>query len=464
MPSGTGRRTRRPKRSVLPRALPPAVLLAALPLAVLLAALRAATSNAQTPGTFAPRDTLVTRLEVGASADYTNEVYYLDALVDTTFLQRQRFQTPEARFAGVLLNAVEGSRGQRRTSYSLTNELSYGDLLRRDALWGSWQTRFAPAWYLFVTPGFEYRWDRTLGRNLEEYRGTGSARIRRDGGLGGTSAEVGALGEWLHTTGSDTDFLIDRRVAGVQAALDHLGTGNGDWRIDYVLRARTFPDSAERDHLEHDTELHTRWGMPGASVLTFDAEAVRRVTRVPAPTSADNFWLGHATGDLVAFGAGRWSWPTHVEFEVQRYDVEDSLLYFDYRLLRGLTGPRFELRPTWSVGIGPRAEWLTADLNPGETYRELAGVLQFDALDARSFWTITTALGRRIYESTNLSEGDAVSLHTDYTFGELDLFADQGLARHWRLRALANVRVESHDESIDNGTSLYFSLDLRRLF
>jgi hypothetical protein len=442
----------------------PVALSAALLSILARAAWLVTAAEAQPPPANPPRDTLLTRLEVGASADYTNEVYYLDALVDTTFLKRQRFQTPQARFAGVLLNAVEGTRDQHRTSYSLTNELSYGDLLRRDALWGSWRTRFAPAWYAFVTPGFEYRWDRTLGRDLEEYRGAGSARIRREGGPGGISGELGALGEWVHTAGGDAEFLLDRRVAGAQAALDHLGTGGGEWRLDYIFRARTFPDSAERNHFEHDTELHTRWGLPGASSFTLDAEAVRRVTREPAPTSADNFWLGHATGELVALGFGRWSWPTHVEFEVQRYDVQDSLLYFDYDVFRAQTGPRFSPRPSWSVGLGPRGEWLSAGLNPGETYRELAGVLQFDLIDARSFWTITTALGRRTYQATNLLQGDAVSLHSDYSFGELDLFADQALARRWRLRALADVRIESHDESIDNGTSLYFSLDLRRLF
>ena len=412
----------------------------------------------------APPDTRDTRFELGGSTDYTNEIYYLDALVDTTFLKPQRFDTPQSRFAAVALAALSGTRGLRTMAYSLTNEVAYGDLLRRATLNGTWQSRFARDWSLFVTPGAEYRWDRTLGRDLEESRAGGTMRVRHDWPDRSLGAELGMLGEWLHTTGGDSRYLLDRNVAGLLAAIDHTALAGGDWRLDYLLHVRQFPDSAARNHFEHDTELHTHWSLPGGSSLELGAEAVRRVTLQPAPSSADNFWLGRVGGDLIALGLGRWSWPTHLEVETQRYDVQDSLLYFDYRLARAQTGVRFSPRGGWSLGIGPRAEWLSAPLNPGESYREFAGLVQFDRFASRSLWTLSGAGGRRSFSATSLEDGASVSLHTDYDFVELDLFGDQTVARLWRVRVLADARVERHEEPIENGTSLYFSFDVRRLF
>ena len=91
-------------------------------------------------------DTVSVHVETGASADYSNEIFYEDAYVDTTFMGRRLVDTPEPRYAGVLYTLVQGTRGGRSTVYQVANELSLGDKVQREALGIDWRSELGPDW------------------------------------------------------------------------------------------------------------------------------------------------------------------------------------------------------------------------------------------------------------------------------------------------------------------------------
>ena len=57
-----------------------------------------------------------------------------------------------------------------------------------------------------------------------------------------------------------------------------------------------------------------------------------------------------------------------------------------------------------------------------------------------------------------------VGIHSSYSFAEINVLADQALPGALRLRAYVNGRLESHVDHAQDARSLYFSLDLRKLF
>ena len=57
-----------------------------------------------------------------------------------------------------------------------------------------------------------------------------------------------------------------------------------------------------------------------------------------------------------------------------------------------------------------------------------------------------------------------VGLHSSYAFIEVSAFAEQGLGPLWHLRFSGTARDEQHRDATQNARSLYFSLDIRRLF
>ena len=62
------------------------------------------------------------------------------------------------------------------------------------------------------------------------------------------------------------------------------------------------------------------------------------------------------------------------------------------------------------------------------------------------------------------SSSGTTSLHSSFAFGEMQVFGDQGLPARLRARVLVDGRMEWHEDQSQNSRSLYFSLDLRRLF
>ena len=226
--------------------------------------------------------------------------------------------------------------------------------------------------------------------------------------------------------------------------------------------SRSYPDSAERNHLEPGWEVRWHRDFAGGA-LGFETEGVRRTTGGRASTSGDDFWDERSAveGEWSTLSAG--TWRARLEGEAIQYDREDTTLFFDYQIVRVFAGPRFLAGTSWSLGVGPRVEWFLSPRDPGERYRELAGQLEFEWFGGGAWWNLSPAAGWRAYDS-GANAGTEPGLHSSYGFGELLLFGDQPVAGGWRVRALGNGRAEFHTDSAEDARSLYFSLDVRKIF
>ncbi|MBI1796123.1 MAG: hypothetical protein HY076_07835 [Candidatus Eisenbacteria bacterium] len=405
-------------------------------------------------------DTSHVHLEIGPGMDLTNELYYQDAYVDTTFLRRQLVATPETRFAGVWLGALQGTRGERSTSYLLQNELSLGDLIQRDALALAWRQEVASGWRLLLDPAVAWRHDRTFDRNDQEWHEGMRARLRRTLDDDATSIEGGVTGDLLRTTGPGSQFVLDRNSLGALLALDRLPLFGDEWRLAWGVTDRVFPDSSERNHDEYAWEGRWRHGFGGGHALLFETAGQRRLTHHIVTTSRDNFWSESGALETDARLSDRWSLRLRVEGDALQYDLEDSTLFFDYRIARARLGARFEREARWSITAGPRAEALSSPLAPGESYREIGGEVELEVLGGRSWWNVTPAGGYRAYDQT-AQVGLPGALHSSFAYASLEAFVDQALPGRLRLRALTSLRYESHLDPSQNAASIYLSLQLR---
>lgn len=411
------------------------------------------------------RDSLRLRFELGATSDLSDEQFYedvVDSVLTTNRLGRRLVSAPEARTAAVAAGSLEGTRSRGATRYALRGEWSEGDLLRRGSLEFNWRDVFLPGWRLSFAPRAQYRRDRTFDRELEEWRAGANARLRRGGQAG--ALELGVSGDVLRSAGRDEVLLPDRDAGAASLAFERHKLTGDDWRIAALLAKRTYPDSAERDHLEPGWEARWRRDFEGGA-LGLETEGRRRTTGGSATTSGDDFW------DERGALEGEWStaaglWRARLEAEAIRYDREDSTLYFDYQIVRAELGPRFQPTSSWSLALGPRAEWFLSPRDPGERYRELSGQLELEWLHGGSWWELSPAAGWRAYEpgASGNSDGADPGLHSSYGFAELQVFGDQPVLDGWHVRALAHARAEFHTEAAEDARSLYFSLDVRKIF
>jgi hypothetical protein len=450
----------RRRAATLARAL---VALAVVAVVVVsLAALAPPACAAHAPGA----DSLRIRFELGASTDYTNELFYEDNFdSNAVFLNRKLLDSPQTLVGGVAFAQLEGTRGRRSTEFQLQNELHYGDLLQRDVLAGTLRSESSPDWLLQFTPSAEYLHDRTFDRNLEEWRTRAGVRVRRTLSDGSNFAELSASGDLLRSDGVGSEFVLDRNAARAAVAFERMPLLGPEWRLEYGFATRVFPDSGERDHFEHGVEGQLRLDLPGGRPLMLEGGAERRVTMRLAPTTRDNYWEGRAAAEADPGVGGSWSVRIRLEAEALHYDLEDSTLFFDYEVVRARVGPRLSSGGPWSVTVAPRAETLFSRLDPAEGYQELAGTVELEYLNPGSWWNATPAAGWRDYDEIPGSAGDAAfGLHSSYAFYELGLLADQTLPAGLRLRAFLNGRFEYHIDSAQDARSLYFSLDVRRLF
>lgn len=407
-------------------------------------------------------DSLRVRFEVGGSADYTNERYY-ETFDDTTF-RRSSVDSPERRHAGVLMARLDGARGGGTTSYQLANELSIGDRLTRSASSLLWRTDASPEDRWSADPRFEYRRDRSLGRNLEEWRASAGLRYRRSLIESFRTLDVGLRGEALRSRGAGAEYVLDRNTGAVAVAFDQLGVSGPEWRLGYRFSARAFPDSTVRDHFEHGWETRLRGDATAAWSWQIETSGERRVTVAIAPTSRDNFWQERADFELERRG-DVWGFRARLEADAIQYDLQDSTLYFDYQTLRMTLGPRLGGSGAWSAWLAPRGEALFSSWNPGEAYVEAALGLELEALAPGAWWSMTPAAGWRRYDEDPAAESQGLgSPRRSYAFAELAAFGDHHVAGGVRLRAIANARLEKHDDEAQDAVSLYFSVDVRKIF
>jgi len=448
----------------VPDSIPPAPDAAALDPDSMLAA--SAIGTASLPRALLPdlsglggyHDTLGLRIEIGARADVTNEEYvsYDDAFVDTTFQVRKLVSTPERRYAGVLTTLLQGTRNGQATRYELRNDLSLGNLIQRGALGLAWRSEIGVDWDLFAAPYVEYRHDRTFDRDRQEVRGGMSARLRRALRPATTFVEAGSRLESVRTRGEGANYLLDRDAATLALGIEHLGLLGDEWRFDYGLTGRQFPDSATRDHLEHAGGLMVRRDFSGGHLASLDGRLVRRSTVRPTDVSRDNYWAGEASAAADARLQPGWLLRSRVDAEGVRYDVEDDTLYFNFHILRGRLGLRFDRDARWNLTVGPRVERLESPLSPSDAYFELAGTVELEILARGTWWSVTPALGRRRYDEV---PGTAALL-SSYDFIEVGAFADQALGGGLRARGMGSWRHELHDDETQDARSLYVSLEV----
>jgi len=182
-------------------------------------------------------------------------------------------------------------------------------------------------------------------------------------------------------------------------------------------------------------------------------------------TSRDNFLEGRAgleAGLRPAAGLGAW---LKAEAEVQRFDLEDTTLFFDHHVLRATAGPRWGGAGGLDVWIAARVERLSARLAPGESYLEAAVLAEIELFAGGGWWSVTPAGGRRDYGDDPASAAFGLpQLRATYRFAELTLLAEQPLGGAVRARALATGRIEWHEDDSQDARSLYISVDVRKLF
>ncbi len=418
------------------------------------------------PAAAAAPDTSRVRFEIGTSFDATNEQFYEEAYIDTTFLGRRLVSTPQSRWAAVMLTALEGTRARRTLRYEFRNDLSLGNEEQHAALEGALWSDFAPDWRLFVAPRAEYRHDLTFGRDLTEWRAGLASRLRRALGLGTTFAEVGLAGDLLEASGTGADFLPDHYAGTGTLGLEGGGWSASDWQLRYRFTVREFPDSATRDHLEHGWDGEWRWIFGGGHILTLQGEGYRRATLQVAPTTRDDYWEEQGALGLELWPAGRLGLRARLESEGLQYDRQDTTVFLDSGLLRWKVGPRWQPSPSWTLTPGPRGEWLSSPRDPGEGYQEVGGDVDVEYVGRRAWWYVTPAAGWREYHAvpadfTGLS---VPGLHSSFAFYELSVLGDQPLPGALRLRVTGTARLERHTDPAQDARSLYFSVDLRRLF
>ncbi len=410
--------------------------------------------------TSATLDSLRSRFELGAGSLYTNELFYTDTFTDTTFQGRQLEDAPERSLAALCAAVLEGSRGGGSVQYLLRQDVQWGDRLQRSASQFTWRSGedVEGAWWF--APWFEYRRDRTFDRDLREWRGRATTRYRRALGLLGPVAEAALSADFLRASGAGSEYSLDRQGATAMLALEAASWPAWEARAGYSATTREFPDSSERDHYEHAGEARVRV-VAGALSLTAEGRGSRRVTVHLAPTSRDNFWEWTSSIESDWLASGAWAARARGEFETTRYDLEDSTLFFDYSIARLKLGPRRD-GDSWSLWFGARGEWLVADRSPGEAYREAAAFAELEAFRLGSLWSIAPSVGWRDYESS--ADDPFESLHSSLAFLDFELIADQRIPAGLRLQAVTQARLERHVDESQDAASLYFSIEVRKIF
>jgi hypothetical protein len=412
-----------------------------------------------------PPDSLHVHFELGASADASNEQFYEQTYTDTTFLGRQLHGTPQGSAAGVAAMELSGLRDQGRLSYALRPELALGDLVTRAGATGALGLRAGEHWRTLFEPRVQYSRDRSFGIERRELLAASTASARRRFDDGADALELHLGGELLGTHGSTDPFLLAHRNVRFGAGWDHDGLLGLGWGAQYRLDVRTFPDSTNRDHVEHDGEISLRRDFLGGHSLSLVAGATRRIASHDVPGSRDRFF--EARGELLGslHFNDQYAGELLIEADGYRYDRPDSAVDFDYALTRIRTRVRRDFGERAWLAFGPRVEVLTAPWNAAERYVEVALPLELETLAAGHWWLLEPAAGTRAYQlSESGNSKDPAAIHSSYLFLETEVLGEQPLPQRMRARLTAIVRFEQHDDPSQDSRSLYFSLDLRRVF
>lgn len=413
-------------------------------------------------------DSLAVRVEVGSATEISNEQFYESTINDTTFLGRTLHATPETRLAAVALAELLRTSGGGRWEVRLAPEASLGDEASRVAAAASVRGRPTERLSFALEPRAEYRRDDGFGLRRRDWRASVTGRLRLRSPDEVSALRLSAGSEIVRTLGGGDSFVLSGTSARAALGLSRSPLFGPEWDFEYGVIGRAYRDSTDRDHVEHRVAASLRQDFPGGHSVALSADAERRVALRDVASSRDRFArvLGKLSGRL-ALGE-RWDLSPELEAEAVRHDDPDSLVDFDYRILGAQASIQFEVGPALRAGTGPRAEWLAAPWNPAEEYAEIGWAIELERLTGSAWWSLAPAAGHRRYArsapaapSTDLL---APVLHSSFDFVELSAFLDQQLPGALRVRSLAALRAERHENPDHDARSLYFSLDVRRLF
>jgi hypothetical protein len=404
-------------------------------------------------------------VELGGNSDVTNERFYEDTFDDTTFIGRRLASSPEYRSAGVAALDAAGAipRGGR---FLLRQEATAGDHLLRSYTRLDLRGEPREGWRLSFAPELDARRDRSFGGDRRELRFRPDARVHV-GSLDRADAwDLLAGGDWLRTSGTSEVTTLDRNAGRAWLRWAHTPL-DALWEseLGYGADVRAFPDSSNRDQVEHHGALTLRRLLPGSGSATIEAQLDRRLTLYATPSTRDHFWSDRVDANAFTHLHEALTAELWLSVDGYRYDRADSTVYFDYQLWTVRPAFRWTLAHDWSLRAGPRLEWLRAPLVPAERYREVAGELEAERLHGGDWWSIAPVAGWRQYErsaaTVSLREPD---LHTSYLFIEAEGFADVGLPGAIRARLSGTARFEQHEDPSQDASSLYFALDVRHSF
>lgn len=415
--------------------------------------------------TLAP-DSVRLRWEVGAASDVTNELFMQDAYLDTTFLGRRLTGSPEIRSGMVAAASWKRTLGSGDWTMRLSPDLVVGDKLQKGLISSEFRKTTLVGWNWSILPEIEVLSDESFSLERRQVRGATLARARRSLGWSDDQAlEFRAGAEVLDVLSASDAFLLSHRNAQFGVAYERSSLSSIDLRIDQRTQLRTFPDSSARDHLEPQLFVNVGRDFSGNQNLSLQFGGSWRSTLNPQVSTRDRYrnWTGQL--DWTVYAGPNYTISLGTDEEWMKFAEPDSVLDFDYSVHRVQGRVRRQWNGVFSAAAGGRGEWLRAPWNPLERYREVAALVELESLTTGAWYVLTPSVLWRDYDIESQGEGfDLQPAHSDFTGLEVFLMLEQAIPGGVRLRGTGVGRIEWHRESADDARSLYFSLDVRRLF
>ena len=411
-------------------------------------------------------DSVRLRWEVGAASDVTNELFMQDAYVDTTFLGKRLTGNPEVRSGMVAAANWKRSLGDGDWTVRVSPDVVVGDKLRKGTVASELRRTVLDGWNWSIVPELEMLSDESFSLERRQVRGSTIARARRNlGWSGDQSVELRAGAEMLDVLSASDAFLLSHRNAQLGVAYERNSLTAFDLHIDQRTQLRTFPDSSGRNHVEPQLYVSLGRDFAGNQNLSLQLGGIWRATLTPQQSTRDRYrnWTGQL--DWTLYAGPSYNLSLGADEEWMQFAEPDSLLDFDYSVHRGEARVRRQWGGAFSAAVGGRGEWLRAPWNPLERYREAAALIELESLTSRAWYVLSPTVLWRDYEVESQGQGfDLQPAHSDFTGLEIFLMLEQAIPGGVRLRGTGVGRVEWHRDSADDARSLYFSLDVRRLF
>ena len=412
-------------------------------------------------------------VEVGAGADLSNQIFYEQTFDSTAFRARITVSDPESRFGALALVRLAAARG--RTSFSLSNEARAGDALLRNLARAGIVHAPTDQARLSLDLEADGRRDTSFGLKRKDLRlgALAAGRITSADRMG--SGRLFLRGERVRGSDSGDGLRLFPDFDFVQVGLDadRLWGARGTASLGYALGARSFPDTAARNYVEHTVGVSGLWRIDDRLSFDLFGDGGRRSAERDSAVG-DRLWQGDVEGRLILRAGERWELGVRTRVRGLRYDAPTPT-FFDSRFYRHAafarwradSGLEIELRPeiefarTPDFGRLPQAA-TTRDRRAvaGEEYDEMALRGEIERFGVGGWWSVSPAFGRRDYLKAAASPED-LSSRSDFWFAEVTAFADRRLARGLLLRGSADLRLESHEIDSDDARSLSVAAELR---